>query len=74
MRSTSERKPKPKREYYDASQFQQIQAAYKRLFPVLTPELRAYWNFEHAPRTGRVHRPHYPAEKKLWPYLTTDFH
>lgn len=74
MRTTSEKKPKPKRDYYDESQVRQIQAGYKRLFPVLTPELREYWNFEHSPRTGKVHRPHYPAEKKLWPYLTTNFH
>ena len=70
----SHKKPKLKRDYYDQSQFQQIQAAYKRLFPVLTPELREYWNFEHLPRTGKVHRPHYAEEKKLWPYLTTNFH
>jgi hypothetical protein len=74
MRRIDEKKPKPKRDYYDQSQFEQIQAAYKRLFPILTPELREYWNFEHAPRMGKVHRPHYTAAKKLWPYLTTNFH
>jgi hypothetical protein len=46
----------------DEEAVSKILDAYKHLFPRLTPELEAYWNFERLPRHDLV------------PYLTTNFH
>lgn len=51
-----------RKHWYDKKDVENIQTAYQSLFPRLTSELLAYWNFERKPR----HR--------LLPYLTTNFH
>ncbi len=48
--------------YRDEETVSKILDAYKHLFPKLSPELAAYWNFERTARFGLV------------PYLTTNFH